>query len=192
MKKIIKLVIFALFIACFIYLGTINKTDDGNKKDSNRRKSDPFFGSTYVFESINHSKLLSKLNSKNVDMIIYACFENNDLCNSYGELINEIARNYEIDTIYYYDFKTDKKNNNATYQKIVSKLSDYLITDDLGKQNLYAPSLIFIKNGLVYAIDDDLALHHGNKKAKEILTEEKIEEKRNTLIEIIEGYLTYE
>ncbi|MBO4601495.1 MAG: hypothetical protein J5634_04610 [Bacilli bacterium] len=192
MKKVIKIIVFILCIAGFVYFGTLNQNSSKSKKGSKISSNDSFFGSAYVFESINHSKLLSKLNSSSDSFIVYACFEKNDLCSSYGELINEIAINYEIETIYYYDFKTDKETSNATYQKIVSKLSDYLITDDLGNQDLYAPSLIFIKNGDLYAIDDDLVLQHGKKTSSDILTDEKLNEKREVLINIIEGYLTNE
>lgn len=192
MKKIIKFLIFCLFIAGFIYFGTLGKENRGDKIRKTGSFADEFFGSAYVFESINHSKLLSKLSSKNQDMIIYACFIDNKLCAEYGELINDIARNYEIEKIYYYDFKTDKSENNGTYQKIVSKFSDYVFTDDLGKQNFYAPTLIFIKDGQVYEYDDDLAFIHGNESENGILTEEKTQEKRDYLINVLEGYLTNE
>lgn len=192
MKNAIKLVIFCIFIAGFIYFGTLGKENRGSNKRKSGSFADDFFGSAYVFESINHSKLLSKLSSKNQNMIIYACYIDSKLCAEYGEIINDIALNYEIEKIYYYDFKTDKSENNATYQKIVSKFSDFVFVDDLGKANLYAPTLIFIKDGEVYEYDDDLAFVHGNKDAKDILTDEKVQEKREYLINVLEGYLTYE
>ena len=57
--------------------------------------------------------------------------------------------------------KEDRENNNGTYQKILTYLTDYLITDDLGEQDLHAPSLLFIKNGNIYAFDDELSIIHG-------------------------------
>ena len=177
MKKYIKLLIFCVFIALFIYFGTLGKTSESKKKNPNNNSVDKYFGSAYVFEEINHSKLLSKLNSNDPTMIIYACFKDSDLCDSYAQLINEIARNYEIDEILYYDFKIDKKEKNATYQKIVDKLSDYLLTNDLGEQDLYSPTLLFIKNGSVFAIDDDLAFNRGKVDAQDVLTEEFKSEK---------------
>lgn len=189
MKKVIKLVIFCIFIGCFVYLGTIHADESKKKKSISGTDNDKYFGSAYVFEEINHSKLLSKLNSKNQNMIIYACFKDSNLCDSYGDVINDIARIYEIDEIYYYDFKIDKKENNATYQKIVNKLSSYLITDDLGNQDLHAPTLIFIKDSEVYMVLDDLALQHGKDANDKILSLELQEEKKEELVNVMEGYL---
>lgn len=191
MKKYVKLVIFLLFIGCFIYFGTLHKDEDV-KKISRDSQVDKYFGSAYVFEEINHSKLLSKLNSKDQSMIIYACFKDNELCDSYAQLINEIARNYEIDQIFYYDFKIDKKEKNATYQKILTKFSDYLMTDDLGNQDFYAPTLITIIDGFVYGFDDDLALKRGKNSYKRILSQEELNLKREYLINIFEEYKSNE
>ena len=125
-------------------------------------------------------------------MIIYACIENNKLCALYGNLIDEIASNYSTTEIYYYDFEEDRSNNNATYQKIVSKLDDYLFTDDSGKQNLHSPTLIFIKNGEIVSFDDSLSMYRGNKTAQEYFTEEVENERREYLISAFEEYISYE
>ena len=192
MKKYIKLLIFCIFIALFIYFGTLGKSSESKNKNSNNSSVDKYFGSAYVFEEINHSKLLSKLNSNNPSMIIYACFKDSNLCDSYAQLINEIARNYEIDEILYYDFKIDKKEKNATYQKILSKFSDYLMTDDLGRQNFYAPTLITIKDGFVYSFDDDLSLKRGKDSYKRVLSQEELDAKREYLINTFEEYTSNE
>lgn len=192
MIKYIKLFIFCLFIGCFIYLGTLHDDTDGKKKIIKDSVNNKYFGSAYVFEEINHSKLLNKLNKKNQNMIIYACFIDNDLCDSYAMLINDVAREYGIDEILYYDFKIDKKEKNATYQKILTKFSDYLRTDDLGNQELYAPTLIFIKDGSVFAFDDDLALQRGDGSNEKALSEEKSLLKRDYLINVLEEYTSNE
>lgn len=192
MKKYIKFLIFIIFIVLFIYFGTIGNDGNSNKasnKDSNVSK---YFGSAYVFEEINHSKLLTKLNKKNPDMIIYACYTDSELCDSYAQLINEVALNYEIDEILYYDFKIDKKEHNATYQKILSKFSDYLMTDDFGNQEFYAPTLITIKDGFVYGFDDDLALKRGRDSYKRSLSQEELDLKREYLTNLFEEYTSNE
>lgn len=192
MKKYIKLLIFCVFIALFIYFGTLGKTSESKKKNSSNNSVDKYFGSAYVFEEINHSKLLSKLNSNDPTMIIYACFKDSDLCDSYAQLINEIARNYEIDEILYYDFKIDKKEKNATYQKILSKFSNYLMTDDFGNQDFYAPTLITIKDGFVYGFNDDLALKRGKDSHNRKLSQEELDLKREYLINTFEEYKSNE
>ena len=192
MRKIVKLIIFILFIACFIYLGTKEyKTNEKKKIDVNKA-TDVLLNGNYVFKEINHSKLLSMLTSKSSDFIFYACHDKKKLCIYYGEIIDSVAKEMGIDLIYYYNFEADKNENNATYQKIVDKLSPYLLTDDLGNQDLVAPTLIFIKNGAVYAIDDEFSYIRGNKSVDAVLTEEVIYDKTTYLQLLMEGYKNYE
>lgn len=191
MKNLFKLVVFIILIIAFIYFGTKDYKFNQKKKINEKNASSVLLNGKYVFNEINHSKVLNKLSSKN-DSIIYVCVDGNKLCTKYGLLIDEVAKNFSIDTIYYYDIKEDRENNNGTYQKIINKLSDYVITDDLGKQNLYAPTLIFIKNGSVYNFDDSLVLSHGKKSIDKVWNEEIIEAKRSFLFEIMEGYISNE
>lgn len=192
MKKYIKLFIFIIFIVCFICLGTVGRDKKTNRTKINDSDVGRYFGSSYVFEEINHSKLLTKLNKKNQNMIIYACFMDNELCDSYAQLINEIALNFEIDEILYYDFKIDKKEHNATYQKILSKFSDYLITDDFGNQDFYSPTLITIKDGFIYSFDDDLALKRGKDSFERTLSQDEIALKSEYLTNLFEEYTSNE
>ena len=160
MKKLIKFVIFVLFIMAFVYLGTKKYPVKHKNVENEKNASSILLNKDYVFDGINHSKVLNKLSSKN-DSIIYICIDGNKLCTKYGLLIDEVAKTYSIDTIYYYDIKEDRENNNGTYQKIITKLSNYVLTDDLGRQNLYSPTLLFIKKGEVYIFDDSLSINHG-------------------------------
>lgn len=191
MKKLLKFVIFVVLIIAFIYFGTRDYKTNHKKKINEKNASSVLLNGDYVFNDINHSKVLNKLSSKN-DSIIYVCVDGNKLCTKYGLLIDEVAKNYSIDTIYYYDIKEDRDNNNGTYQKIINKLSNYVVTDDLGEQNLYAPTLIFIKNGSVYKFDDSLTLIHGKVDIDKIWNEETIEAKRSYLFEVMEGYISNE
>ena len=192
MKKLIKFIIFVILIAAFVYFGT----KDYNVKKKNIEKNEKNASSVllngdYVFNEINHSKVLNKLSSKN-DSIIYICIDGNKLCTKYGLLIDEVAKNYSIDTIYYYDIKEDRENNNGTYQKIISKLTNYILTDDLGKQNLYSPTLIFIKKGEVTIFDDSLSINRGEIDIDKIWTEELVNAKTEFLYDAMEGFINNE
>jgi len=191
MKKIIKFLIFVLFIICFIYLGTRDYKIDEKKKISTKKTSDVLLEEGMVYKEINHSSLLSKISSKSSDIVVLACFESK-ACSIYGTMLDGVFKSFSMDNIYYYDFLDDRNNNNATYQKIVDKLSDYLITDDSGKQQLHAPTLIFISGGEVYAVDDEFSSYRGGLKPEEYLDEVRLEEKKIEIIQIIEGYLNHE
>lgn len=192
MKKLLKLVIFILLIIAFIYLGTRDyKSNDVTKKKDVEKIDSVIYLNESVFVKTNHSKILNKLSSKN-DAIIYICIDGNKLCINYGNIINDIAKEYGIDTIYYYDIRKDRESNNATYQKIVSKLTPYLYTSDLGKQDLYSPTLIFFKKGEIISFDDDLAFIKGNKDVKEIFNDELINLKTEYLSETMERFINNE
>ncbi|MBR5662461.1 MAG: hypothetical protein IKX00_02275 [Bacilli bacterium] len=191
MKKLLKFIIFILLIILFIYFGTKEYKSNYKKDVEGKNASSTLLSGDYVFVGLNHSKVLNKLSTKN-SSIIYACIDGNKLCVKYGFLIDEVAKSYGIDTVYYYDIKEDRQNNNGTYQKIVNKLKSYAITDDTGKQNLYAPTLIFIKNGDIYAFDDSLSIVHGNKDIDELWNEELVNAKKAYLTEVMEGYISNE
>lgn len=190
MKKLLKMVTFIILILAFIYFGTKDYKLNKKKNINEKNASSVLLTSDYVFNDINHSKVLNKLSSKN-DSIIYICIDGNKLCTKYGLLIDEVAKNYSIDTIYYYDIKEDREKNNGTYQKIINKLSNYVLTDDLGKQNLYAPTLIFIKNGNIMEFDDSLTLSRG-KNTDKLWDDDTIETKRNYLFDVMERYISNE
>lgn len=191
MKKLLKLMIFVVLIIAFIYFGTKDYKTTKKKKNNETNASSVLLNNEYVFNEINHSKVLNKLSSKN-DSIIYICIDGNILCTKYGILIDEVAKNFSIDTIYYYDIKEDRENNNGTYQKIVSKLEDYVLTDDLGNQNLYSPTLIFIKKGLIYEFDDSLSINHGKMDIDKVWNNDTIESKRDYLFNVMEGFINNE
>lgn len=192
MKNFIKFVIFTLFIGCFIYLGTREYKNDENKVINKEKKSTTYFDGSKVFSTINHSQLLDKMSQKN-DLIFYVCIKNDDVCLSYAKLIEEKADEYNIGTIYYYEFSVDRKSNNGTYEKIVSKLSSYLETSDTGNQDLQSATLIFMKNGLVYSFDDELSSHRGGQSRKEYWNDERINAlKTNYLDEVMKGFIINE
>lgn len=192
MKRLIQFVIFSVLIAAFIYLGSKDYREKIKNKNKSETASNVLIDGDTLFVKANHSKILSKLSSSSSSFILYTCTDDNKLCPKYGMLINDVLKNYDVEDIYYYDFKQDRKNNNGTYQKIVSKLESYLITDDYGKQNLRAPSIYFIKNGEVYSYDDSLAFHRGKNDIKDLWNDKVKEEKREYLISVMEGYILHE
>ena len=170
MKKFIQVIIFILLIVAFIYLGQKDyKTSIKNNKKS-EIPSDRLIDNDTVFIETNHSKILSKMSSKN-DFILYACIDENKLCTKYGLLIDEVAKEYNISDIFYYDFKDDRENNNGTYQKIIG---------------------IFFKNGLVYSYDDSLSQVRGEYNIDTVWNEETINLKRTYLSGVMEEFSKHE
>ena len=80
----------------------------------------------------------------------------------YANILNEAAKDSGIKEILYYDFYEDRENKNGTYQSIVLNLSNYLITLDDGTEDIYAPTLVIVKNGKIIAFDNETAFTKGN------------------------------
>ena len=91
----------------------------------------------------------------------------------YAELLNEIVMANDLKKIYYYNFKADREIKNNTYLAIVEKLKDYLYITDTNINNLYAPSIIIVKDGKVIYYDDEISRIRGNVSPEEYFTDYK-------------------
>lgn len=87
----------------------------------------------------------------------------------YANILNEAAKDAGIKEILYYDFYEDRENHNATYQSIVLNLSNYLITLDDGTQEIYAPTLVIVKDGKVIAFDNENSFYKGKSNTRNLL-----------------------
>lgn len=159
-KSFLQGVLFVFIIVAFIYIGTRDFSKkiivDNEKFDSEYHNVDK----DNVFVYANAQDVYTKL--KNGTAIIFMGFPSNKWSGYYANILNTAAKEMGIKEILYYDFKEDRDSKNATYQSIVLRLSHYATTLDDGKQNIYAPTLILIKNGNIIAYDSETSIHSGN------------------------------
>lgn len=177
MKKFIQVTIILFLTFCFAYLGT--KKYDNTKKNEkvvfHSSNDDTLVNSYNVFKNTNHSKVLALLNKG--ESMIFMCTNNSEWCSKYAEIVNQSAINNYVDLIYYYNIEEDRSCNNATYGKIIDKLSSYLYKDNMGKFQLNVPVLLFVKDGNIKFFDDETSIVRGNQNINDYWTEEKINEK---------------
>ena len=132
---------------------------------------------------------VKNLVSKGNGIILFGT--DNDWVNYYIYMVNNAAKDVGIKEIYYYDFIDNKINNNGTYESIVNALEPYVIRNDRGYTNIYAPTLIIIKNGKVLLYDDETAFVRGNDNPKEywdyLKQIEKTRELEEAFIKYLEG-----
>ena len=64
----------------------------------------------------------------------------------------------DIKTIYYYDLLEDRTRKNKNFVKIEDIMSSYLKQTDDGKEYLFTPALVFVKNGQIINYDDETSL----------------------------------
>lgn len=175
-QKIVYLILFSVMLIAFVYLGTVNfkELETDAEKFSNEFSS---VSEDNVFVYSTASEVLDYI--ENGDAIILFGSNLNDFTENYAYIINEIAKEgikqedseFYISKILYYDFIEDRTNNNGNYELIVEQLNSYLLTDDLGNTEIYAPTLVIIKDGEVLYINEDINFVSGNITPDEYWTD---------------------
>ena len=66
--------------------------------------------------------------------IVYLGFPECPWCTAYVPYLNEIAKEKEVEKIYYLNILEERKNNTDAYKKITEILSDYLQNDEEGNK----------------------------------------------------------
>lgn len=174
-------------IYLFVYLGTkdyqLNVTD--NVRFSSEYKD---ISKNNLFVYANENKVLEILNGKSG--ILFMGFPSNIWSHYYAEYLNEVSINNNLEEIYYYNFLKDRNLNNKTYNGIVSKLKEYLTFDDLGNIDLFAPTIVVVKNGEVLYFEDEISNIKGETRPEDYFTEERknlIKENLNRAIKSFKG-----
>ena len=176
-QKIIYLFSFIFLIAAFIYLGTKNfNAPVRNLTDQESFTKEFGITSDNVFKYKTGKEILETMNTGTA--VIFFAFPENMWSHTYADMLNEVAKYFGIEEIYYYNFKNDRSVNNSYYENIVDQLDAYLPTLDTDIKNLYAPTLILVKDGEIIAYDDETSILHGSLSVNDYWTMEKQEEKK--------------
>lgn len=158
-KLILQSILFVAIIVGFIYIGT----RDFNKEvvvDNERFDADYVnVSKDNVFKYANAVEVYQALKG---NAIIFMGYPANVWSGYYANILNEAAKDAGIKEILYYDFYEDRENRNGTYQSIVLSLTNYLVTLDDGTEEIYAPTLVIVKNGKVIAFDNETSFTKGN------------------------------
>jgi len=139
-----------VLLICFIVIGKQNYP-----RNSQKEEKIPVnivgIEKDNIFNQISANDVLKKINEGNI-LVLFA-LTNSKNTNYYANALNDVAKELEIDNIYYYDISTDRKNSNGTYGLIVETLNGLLEQDDQGKLNIYAPSFLIMKDNEILLFD---------------------------------------
>lgn len=172
MKKkgiIIGITILAIVGAILIYEFVPREESVSNKK-FNDEYTLVDKDNVFVYKSIN--EIINVLS--NGTGIIYLGFPECPWCQRYVVYLNNLAKEYNVKEIYYYNIKDARSNNTKEYQKIVEILSDLLPYDDNGNKKVFVPTVIFVKNGKVMALDNETSTISDGTTPEEYWNEERI------------------
>lgn len=90
--------------------------------------------------------------------VVYLGFPECPWCQAYVPFVEEAAKEAGIEKIYYLNILEDRKNNTKDYQKIVSLLGNYLLTNDEGNARVYVPDITIVKDGVILAHDNETSV----------------------------------
>jgi len=156
-QMIIYAILFVVLIWGFVYLGT-RDYDSGIADNVRFSQNFSMVGEDNVFNYVNASEVRAVAGGK-TGIVLFGT--NNEWVNYYAYIINKAAKEAGIKEVYYYDFLKNRQDNNGTYEDIIKKLSNYVTYNDRGKAEIYAPSLLVVKDNQVLLFDAETSFVKG-------------------------------
>lgn len=183
-QMIIYIILFCIIIYGFIYLG---KKDYKVEISDNERFASEFslVSKDNVFKYVNATA--ARMVAKGSDGIVLFGTQN-EWVNYYAYMVNKVAKEVGIKEVYYYDFSKNRKDNNGTYEDIVKTLDDYVVYNDKGVADIYAPSLLVVNNNQVILFDSETSFVKGSVTPSGYWNNVSQENKEN---EIKNAFLAY-
>lgn len=157
-KKILIIIGAIILLGVILYLAV----STNNKKEQNITNDNERFANEYktvtkdnvfVYRDINEIiNILEKGTG-----VVYLGFPECPWCKAYATYLNEVAKEQDVEKVYYYNILEDRKNNTKEYQKIIELLGDYVANDEEGNKRIYVPMVIGVNKGQIVGFDDETA-----------------------------------
>lgn len=113
--------------------------------------------------------------------VVYLGFPECPWCKAYVSILNEVAKENNVQKIYYFNILEDRKNNTENYQKIISLLDDNLLYDEEGNKRIYVPDITVLINGEIIGHNNETSVIAENITPEQYWTEEKKQTLKNEL-----------
>ena len=97
------------------------------------------------------------------DGVVFLGFPECPWCQQLVPIIQEAAQSENIDKIYYLNIKESRANNDEVYQKLVTKLQDYLTKDDDGNPRISVPDVTAYRGGQIVGRFEQEATNDGEQ-----------------------------
>ena len=189
--NIILLIVIVVLLMVIVFLLIRNK-DDNTAKNNEVNYAEKFaeeytqVDEDNVFVYADIEEIIDIL--ENGSGVVYLGFPECKWCQAYVKFLNEVAKDRNIDKIYYYNIREDRTNNSENYQKIVKLLEGYLQNDEDGNPRIYVPAIIFMSNGKIIGFDDETSLDTGGySEPSDYWTEEEVSDLKDKLNKIIDN-----
>ena len=172
MKKLVAVVLTFLLILTGCDTIEVTKVEDDVSTDSIRFKDEySEVKKDNIYEYATYNNVIDTINDGTG--IIYLGFPTCSLCKEIVPVLDEVAKDKNVESILYYNFKDIRDNNTTEYQELANLLSDYIASDDEGNKRISAPTIIFVNKGNIVGV----YIGTINSDSEEIITDEQ----KNTL-----------
>lgn len=182
-KIIITFVIVAIIITCMIIFREELFKIKENIPDNEKFYTEyPLVSVDNVYKYITIQEAINIF--ENGTGVVLFGFKECKWCQNYVPILNELAKEHEVATIYYCDIKEDRSMNSYEYQALLKKLQEHLYDDNNGNKRLYVPDVYFIAEGKILGHNNDTSTQEGTD-IEEYYNEniEELKNKLNTLFE---------
>ena len=144
-------IILLTFFSCMFIQCNVKDIRKGISDSEKFAMEYPLVGSDNIFVYRNAGEISDILEKGRG--IVFIGFKECSWCQHYAVFLHDLAREMEIDKIYYCDIRKDREKNSESYQRIVSILSGRLQYDDEGRQRIYVPDVSIVSRGRIIARD---------------------------------------
>ncbi len=193
-KRLIMLLSCIILVLSFalIYLNTdlFKKTEVGNAIDSSVSDNIRFYRDypsvdmeNNIYYYATYDEIVEVL-TKGTGIVFFG-FPACPYCQAYVPVLDEVARERDVEKIYYLNIKEMRKQETDEYKKLVEILSDYLEVDENGVKRIYVPDAYFIKDGKIVGHNNSMSTLSG-VDVKEYFNETRRKELKTQLIELTE------
>lgn len=180
-KDIFLIVAGIAMIVAFVIIGNNTESEPKETDASKFAKEYTEVGENNVFVYKTGKEIVEIL--ENGTGIVYLGFPECQWCQAYIKMVDEVATDLEVKTIYYFNIKEDRANNTKVYQDIVKILDTNLEKNDEGNRRVYVPDITFVKNGEIIAHDNETSTISGDITPTDYWTDEKVMSLKNKLRE---------
>ena len=116
--------------------------------------------------------------------VVYLGFPECKWCQAYVPYLDEVAKENNIDKIYYFNIREDREKNTADYKKIVELTSDFLLYNDEGEKRVFVPDVYVVLDGEILSHNNETSMITEDILPIDYWTDEKLDNLKKTLKEM--------
>lgn len=161
-------IIVALVVGLILIFTNSEKVDDSAMFASEYKQVDE--DNVFVYKN---AKEIINILEKGTG-VVYLGFPECKWCQAYVPMLDEVAKENNIDEIYYFNIKEDREKDTKNYKEIVKLTSEFLENDEEGNKKVYVPDVYVVVDGKIMShnnetsmiTEDILPIEHWTDKAQ--------------------------